>query len=148
MIHFHEQHDTKTIPIFLPADREASWLLLPSLVSLLSDATVQPENISAQNHTKVSLFTAYNFLHNFDIICISETFLNSETAANDPNLEILGYNMYRTDHPSNCKRGSVCTFYKARLPLRVLNISNLNEGINFEVRIAYKMCHCIHLHRS
>ena len=103
-IHFHEQHDTKTIPIFLPADGEASWLLLPSLVSLLSGSTVQPENVSSQSYTKVSLITAFNFIHNFDIICVSDTFLNSETAANDPNLEIPGYNMHRADHLSNCKR--------------------------------------------
>ena len=42
--HFHEQHGSKTIPVFLHADGEASWLLLPISVSLLSGATVQPEN--------------------------------------------------------------------------------------------------------
>ena len=42
--HFHTQHGTKTIPVFLPADEEASWLLLPSLVSLLSCDKVLPEN--------------------------------------------------------------------------------------------------------
>ena len=30
--------------VFLPADGEAFWSLLPSLVSLLSGGTVQPEN--------------------------------------------------------------------------------------------------------
>ena len=38
------EHGTKTTPVFLPADGEASWSLLPSSVSLLSDSTVQPEN--------------------------------------------------------------------------------------------------------
>ena len=37
-------HGTKTTPIFLPADGEASWSLFPSLVYLLSGSTVQPEN--------------------------------------------------------------------------------------------------------
>ena len=37
------EHGTKTTPVFLSADGEASWLLLPSLVSLLSGNTVQPE---------------------------------------------------------------------------------------------------------
>ena len=83
-------------------------------------------SISAQSYTKVSLLTAYNLIHNFDIICVSETFFKSETAPNDPNLEIPGYNMYRADHPSNCKRGSVCIFYKATIPLKGLNISDLN----------------------
>ena len=103
-IHFHEQHGTKTIPIFLSTDSEASWLLLPGLVSLLSGNTVQPENISTQRYTKVSLLAAYNFIHNFDIICFSETFLNSETAVIDPDLEITDYNMHGTEHLSNCKR--------------------------------------------
>ena len=40
-------------------------------------------NISAQSYTKVSLLTAYNLIDNFDVICVSETFLNSETAPND-----------------------------------------------------------------
>ena len=38
------EHDTKTTPKFLPADGEALWSLLPSLVSLLSGGTVQPKN--------------------------------------------------------------------------------------------------------
>ena len=59
-----------------------------------------------------------------------------------------GYNMHRTDHPPNCKRGGVCIIYKATPPLRVLNISNLNECINFEVSIAKKICRFIHLYRS
>ena len=38
------EHGTKTIPVFLLADGEASWLQLPSSVSLLSGGTVQLEN--------------------------------------------------------------------------------------------------------
>ena len=38
------EHSTKTIPVFLPADGEASWSLLPSTAFLLSRGTVQPEN--------------------------------------------------------------------------------------------------------
>ena len=38
------EHGTKTTLVFLPADGEASWSLLPSSVSLLSGSTVQPEN--------------------------------------------------------------------------------------------------------
>ena len=38
------EHGTKTTPVFLPADGEASWLLLTSSISLISGSTVQPEN--------------------------------------------------------------------------------------------------------
>ena len=42
--HFISWHGTKTIPVFLPANGEACWLLFPSSVSLLSGSTMQPEN--------------------------------------------------------------------------------------------------------
>ena len=38
------EQGTKATLVFLPADGEAFWLLLPSSVSLLSGGTVQPEN--------------------------------------------------------------------------------------------------------
>ena len=38
------EHGTETTPLFLLADGEASWLLLPSSLSLLSGGTVQPES--------------------------------------------------------------------------------------------------------
>ena len=57
-------------------------------------------DIAAHNYTKLSLLSAYNLLHSFDIICLSETYLNSETPPNDIRLELPGYNMFRSDHPS------------------------------------------------
>ena len=38
------EHGTKNTLVFLTADGEASWSLLPSSVSLLSSGAVQPEN--------------------------------------------------------------------------------------------------------
>ena len=35
-------------------------------------------SILAHNFTKISLLTAYVLVHDFDIICLSETYLNSE----------------------------------------------------------------------
>ena len=42
--HFHVWDVTKNTLVFLFADGEAFWSLLPKLVSLLSGSTVQPEN--------------------------------------------------------------------------------------------------------
>ena len=86
-------------------------------------------------------------VHSFDIICLSETYLNSETPLNDTRLELSSYNLFRSDHPSNNKRG-VCIYYKSTLPLRILNISNLDECINFETSIASKICGLVQLYRS
>ena len=42
--YFHAQHSTITIPLFLHADGEFSWSLLPNSIYLLSGGTVQLEN--------------------------------------------------------------------------------------------------------
>ena len=41
------EHNNKTTPKFLPADGEAPWSVLPSLVSLISGRTVQQEDNSS-----------------------------------------------------------------------------------------------------
>ena len=71
------------------------------------------------NFAKLSLLTACNLVHSFDIICLSETYLSSETPPNDTRLELTDYNFFRSDHPSNNKRGGVCVCYKSTLPLRI-----------------------------
>ena len=81
------------------------------------------------------LLRAYIANHKFDIICLSETYLDSTVASDDENLEITGYNLVRSDHPAKTKRGGVCLYYKIYLPLRVLDIQYLNECINFELKI-------------
>ena len=88
-------------------------------------------NISAHMFTKVSFLSAYSSVHKFDIICLSETYLNSETPSDDVNLEIAGYNLVREDHPSNSKRGGVCVYYKSSLPFKVINVKYLQKSISF-----------------
>ena len=98
--------------------------------------------------SKVSLLRAYIFIHKFDVICISETFLNSDTTFNDDNLKIEGYNIALSDHPSNSKRGGVCIYYNQSLALKILDIKYLKECINFQILIANKLCNFISLYRS
>ena len=93
------------------------------------------------------LLKAYIAIHKFDIICLSETYLDSSTTSDDNNLAISGYNLIRSDHPFNNKRG-VSIYYKNFLPLRVLSIQYLQEYINFELNIGGKICNFISLYRS
>ena len=94
------------------------------------------------------LLKAYIAIHKFDIICLSETYLDSSTTSDDDNLAISGYNLIRSDHPSNNKRYGVCIYYKNFLHLRVLSIQYLQEYINFELNIGGKICNFISLYRS
>ena len=57
-------------------------------------------SITSHGFLKVKLSTTYNVMHKFDIICISESYLNTDTSSSDDHLNIPGYNMSRADHPS------------------------------------------------
>ena len=73
-------------------------------------------------------------MHKFDIICISESYLNSDTSSSDDNLNIPGYNMSRADHPSGNRRGGVCIYYKDSLPIKILIINYFQECIFFNLK--------------
>ena len=100
------------------------------------------------NYDKLFLLRANIAVPRFDVICLSETYLDSTNAVDDENLEITDYNLVRSDHPANTKRGGVCLYYKTCLPLRVLDIQYLNECINFELKIGDKLCTFVALYRS
>ena len=71
--HLHARHGTAAILVFLPAEGEASWSLLPSSVSLLSDRTVQPKStyfcilkVTGQvwkNQKRISISTNHSLQH-------------------------------------------------------------------------------------
>ena len=102
-------------------------------------------SIAAHNFAKLVLLKAYNSVHKFDIICLSETYLDSNILLDDSNLKIPGYNLVRSDHPSNKKRGGVCIYYKSYLPLRIIDINYLSECVRFELMVGDKLCNFIAL---
>ena len=97
---------------------------------------------------KLSILRAYITVHEFDVICLSKTYLDSSILHDDDNLQISGYNLYNEDHPLNVKRGGVCIYYKISLPLKIKNIHYLQECINFEIKIKDKLCNFISLYPS
>ena len=68
-------------------------------------------SLSVHNFSKISLIKAFNAIHHFDIIFISETFLDSSFSSDLRELTIENYTMVRNDHPNNVKRGGVCVYY-------------------------------------
>ena len=96
----------------------------------------------------VSLLSAFNTVHNFDIICISEPYLISQKFSNDDKLSIPGYHMFRADHPSDNRCGGVSVYYKESLPIRLYNITYLQECICFNLMISNKLCNIVSLYRS
>ena len=70
-------------------------------------------------HDKLSLLIAYNSTQHYDVICISETYLDSSIDENI--LKLDGYSLIKADHAGTLKRGGVCLYYKKNLLLRHKN---------------------------
>ena len=96
----------------------------PSSNQIFSICYWNLNGISVHNYIRLSLLRAYLSTHRFDVICLSETYLDSDTSHDDANLEIVGYLLIRADHPSNTKRGGACHYYRNSLAFRLLNTVN------------------------
>ena len=84
-------------------------------------------------HKKLSLLTAYNLALNYDLICLTETYLNSTVDPN--NLLINGYKLVRADHQDNVKRGGVCLYYRENLTLQLVDTPYIEQCILCEIHI-------------
>ena len=82
------------------------------------------------------MIQAYITDQNFDIVCLSETFLNSSIQNDDHKLKIDGYNLIRSDHPSDPqKSGGVCIYYKEHITLISHdNLCTLDNCLVTEIR--------------
>ena len=80
----------------------------------------------------MSLLQAYNAIHRFDIICLSETYLDNSYRTDDDQLAFPGYNLIRADNPYNIKRGGVCN-YQETLLVKIINLNILNECLVCEL---------------
>ena len=91
---------------------------------------------------------AYISLHVFDVVCISETYLDCTTALDDEHLAITGHNLLRAYHASKINRDDVCVFYKSSLALRLIDVHYLQECLILEILIGGKSCNFISLYLS
>ena len=83
------------------------WLYKIFLILLSGDVEINPgprrntdktflishwnlNSLLANNYNKLFLLRAYIAVHKFDVICLSETYLDSTVALEDENLEITG----------------------------------------------------------
>ena len=105
-------------------------------------------SIAAHNFAKLSSLQAFNSYHKFDLICISESFLDSTFTGEELSLNFNGYKLARSDHPNHIKRRRVCVFYRDTLPIRFFNITNLPECIIGEILYNQKKCFIVSLYRS
>ena len=92
-------------------------------------------SIVAHNCSKIKSLIACNCIHHFDIICLSETYLNSDISFDNENFDIQSYRLVLSDYPSNDERDGVCVYFKSSLPIQTMSISMLHECINLKITI-------------
>ena len=67
-------------------------------------------SLTARDYIKIFLLQACISQHNYDIICLLITFLDSSIQSDDKRIKIDGYNLTRPDHPSDLKKSGICIF--------------------------------------
>ena len=99
------------------------------------------DGFMSHNFIKVSLLQTIAATNDYDIICLTETFLDSSFENDDDRISIPRYNLLHGDHPSNTKRGGVYIYYKDHLPITKRNgLGQLYECLVAEFRIRKKKC--------
>ena len=72
---------------------------------------------------------------------------NLDFSVDDESLEISGYYLIHSEHPSNKNCGGICIYYENCLPLKVTGVGLLEECIAFDLIISNKCCSFLSLYR-
>ena len=99
-------------------------------------------------HDKISLLIAYNTIHQYNVICVSEAFLDSSVSLDDHNLSIQGYSLIRADYPGDVKRDGVCLYFKENLTWKVIDNSFIAQCIVCEITFQHQKGYVVVTHRS
>ena len=105
--------------------------------------------LAAHDFIKVPLIEVFITISNFDIVCLSETFLDSTIPGDDENRQINGYSLLTADYPNDIKRGGVCIYFKESLPLiRRNDLTNIKDCLVTEINLNSEKCFFTCLYRS
>ena len=105
-------------------------------------------SIPAHNFQKLELFQGFILSNKVDILCLFETFLNSDISCDDNNFQLRGFDLINAEYRSNTKRGEVCIYYRNFLPLKLINVHYLNECITVKIKLGDKIWNFVFLYRS
>ena len=105
-------------------------------------------SICARSAIKIPLIEAYNSVHYFDMITISESMLDQSISDDSIFIEGFSREIYCSDHPSNSKTGGVCAYFREGLPIkRRSDLELLQELIFTELTLSRKKIFLITLYR-
>ena len=99
--------------------------------------------MAARSVIKVALLEAYFCVHEMDITCLSERFLDSSVPSYNNNLQNPGNRSARADHETRKSSYVLQKFLRTKL----IDVEYLHESLNFELRFGEKICKFLSLYR-
>ena len=94
---------------------------------------MKSNSIAAHDFSKLSPLGAYNNHHMDDIVCLSETYLDSFVSYDGLRLHLSGYQLVRDDSLSNNKKVSVVIYFKETLTIWPVRTDSLKDCLLLEV---------------
>ena len=79
------------------------------------------DSIVVNGFIKIPLIEAHNSFYNYDLIALSETYLDSSITNETISLTGFSKEIFRCDHPDGMKRGGICLFFKDILTIKQRN---------------------------
>ena len=107
------------------------------------------DSIAVNDFIKISLIEAYNSVCNYDLIALSEIYLDSSIT--NESISLIGFSkdIFRCDHPDDVKRGGVCLFCKDNLAIKQRkDLQVMDECIISEITIGRKKVFLVMVYRS
>ena len=104
--------------------------------------------LAAHDSIKISLLRGCITDRNFDIICLSETFLNCSLDRKDDRLKIEGYNLIRSDNPNGLKKEAYVSIIRNIFLSLEETICSLSNCLVTEICLENEKCFLICLYRS
>ena len=142
-----DKHFSTSIFLLIAGDIETNPG--PASHALLKFCHRNLNSICARGSVKIPLIEAYNSLHQYDIMALSETMLDNSISSEDIYIESFSREVYRNDHPSNAKVGSVCIYFRDGLAIKQRrDLEMMQETMVSEVNIARKKIFFITVYRS
>ena len=87
-------------------------------------------------------------MNSYDLICLSERWLDATTSIDSSDLSLKVYNLHRVYDPDDFKKGGGCVYYKETLAVQFLQ-TKLDQCIVSKVTFKNKKKgHVISLYRS
>ena len=105
--------------------------------------------VCVRDKIKIPLLETYNSIFHYDLMVLSETYLNKAVKNEDIIIDGFSTEIFRSDHPSGDKQGGVCVYFKENLPVkRRKDLEILQETAICEISLDHKKVFFVALYHS